>query len=464
MLFDEQKKKNREKIRAVLATGGLIAFVCLSFLLPFFTRVFSGYVYAALLLLSTLTYAFSEKKAIAGRNKYAQFWLVVVIVMNISFLRTNWTNGAFLDMLVFVCGLILVFLNSAEEKLYVQLLATMQIFALFYGIGVFLQYFLPPVHLAIVRLFPPGYRRALFEVGCSGFTLNPGYSAGFIIAGLIATLADFKIPHRNQIKDLCILLFLVVALPLTGKRGPIVFFVCTLIYCYLSPAQNLQKLKRYWKIILAIAVTAVLFEAYRESLTEVPLVKRVVNSIEQYHQGRDISSGRLRLYEWAWELFERDPMLGAGWGSYRAIVAKKSVLGKGYEVHNIYLQLLCETGLLGFACFIVLFLLFWNTARVEYSRILSQKNNAFPSGWRGLLYFSFAYQTFFLSYGLTGNPLYDSHFQMMYIIACMMLVAYKKLQAREAGLSPNVPHVIPIGNVPFEGAQEITPQKGRDTL
>jgi hypothetical protein len=49
--------------------------------------------------------------------------------------------------------------------------------------------------------------------------------------------------------------------------------------------------------------------------------------------------------------------------------------------------------------------------------------NASKSPWRNVLFFSFAYQTFFLLYGLTGNPLYDTQTAMIYFFSCSIAVA-----------------------------------------
>ena len=445
MISNEQKTRFKQKLGAALSQGGILAYVFLAFTLPLFTRSFSGYLYAGLLLASTLLYAFAEKKLVRRINKYALLWLFVVCVMVISFLSSQRSNGAFLDVLVFFCGLILVLLYSDKEDVYKYIILAIQILAIFYGVGILLRHFAPPVYRAALNIFPSSYRLTLLAFrGEGGFATNRGYTAGYIIAGVLATLADSSIPRRrpivNLLKDCGILLFLLFALAMTGKRGPIIFCVITVFYCYTAPAQYLQKLKRYWKIFLLVGAVAVIFEVYSETFSSLPIVQRAVDTITRYNRGEDYSSGRFRLYAWAWKLFQRNPWLGIGWGAYRATTAGNATLARPMEAHNIYLQLLCENGIIGFVCFIALFLVFWNSTRLAYCQC-RQHPPSKPNAWTGLVYFSFAYQTFFLMYGVTGNPLYDSFFQMMYILSCMILVAYRSIA--------DVPPPLPPGGTPL---------------
>ena len=45
--------------------------------------------------------------------------------------------------------------------------------------------------------------------------------------------------------------------------------------------------------------------------------------------------------------------------------------------------------------------------------------------WRVTLRFSFMFQTFFLLYGLTGNPLYDQSWQIIYMFSLAIYMGYR---------------------------------------
>ena len=80
---------------------------------------------------------------------------------------------------------------------------------------------------------------------------------------------------------------------------------------------------------------------------------------------------------------------------------------------NENLQLLCETGLIGFGVFMMFFAtrLFKTFFSVMKSRFL---DNPLESGW---IKFSLFIQLYFLLYGITGNPLYDIEETIIYFFA-----------------------------------------------
>jgi O-antigen ligase len=74
----------------------------------------------------------------------------------------------------------------------------------------------------------------------------------------------------------------------------------------------------------------------------------------------DLSSGASRIFLWgvAWQLFAGSPIHGVGWGNFQVLygtyIDPSLVAANQYGVHNTYLALLAETGVLGFFAFIVL--------------------------------------------------------------------------------------------------------------
>ena len=218
-------------------------------------------------------------------------------------------------------------------------------------------------------------------------------------------------------------LFLFLALIITGKRGPALFFLLALICVYLVPAKGIKKVRRYLLLLFAVLAAVVIIWVFRDTFSRIPLIGRILDSIAGAIEGKDITSGRSRLYAWAIELFKRNPLFGIGWGRFRTTVVGNVTKVYDYEVHNIYLQLLAETGIIGFVAFTATFVTFWMITRTAYSKCVN-RNLQGEFVWRKLLFFSLTYQTYFLLYGLSGNPLYDPFFQLMYIFSCMIATAY----------------------------------------
>ena len=407
----------------------LVCIVSLSFLLHLVTRVLSGYAYGVMITLFTMLFFASKRITFRRGNRLAYLWLFSDVVLAVSFLRSQRSNGALLDVIVFTCGFLLFLFFSEEETTYLRCLSAIKAFAIFFSAGVLLQRFLPAAYRSVVAVFPSDYRAALGG-GRAGFTPNTGYSAGYIIAGLLSCLSAFAARTSRLRLKRCIVPFcLAFALLLTGKRGPTLFASLTLVYCYLVPVKGSRKMRRYWRMFLIVGVLALCVWLFGESLSSIPVIGRFAESISELSVGEDITSGRLGLYRWALQLFREHPMLGIGWGRYRTTVVGNVTRVKSLETHNIYLQLLAETGIVGFLAFMTALLTFWSKSRAAY-RDCALRDDGGMRDWRRLLFFSHAYQTYFLLYGLTGNPLYDPHFQIMYIFSCMIYTAYASVAAR----------------------------------
>ena len=422
----------REKGSIDLTTIALVCIVGLSFLLHLFTTVFSGYAYALLVFGFTILFIFSKEAAYkVGRNNKLLFvWMLAVAVMAVSFFRSQRSNGALLDVIVFACGFLLLLFCTEREEVYARCFTVIKVLAVFFAAGIWIQRFLAPVYRAVLAVFPTGYGAALRAGEPTGFTLNSGYSAGYIIAGILVVLSQYYRYSRFRKRDIVLCLFLFAALIMTGKRGPLVFLIVAAVCCLLAPLKRENKARRYLCILLLVVVAGFVFWALKDELSAIPAFEKIYGAAEGLAGGEDISTGRSKLYGWAIELFTRNPVMGIGWGRYRTTTIGNVTVAKELETHDIYLQLLAEDGIIGFAVFIVLFVIFWNTTRIAYPKCL-RENEVQDAGWKHLLFFAFAYQTYFLLYGLTGNPLYDPHFQIMYIFSCMIPLAYRSQEKQD---------------------------------
>jgi len=138
----------------------------------------------------------------------------------------------------------------------------------------------------------------------------------------------------------------VVALLCTQSLGGLVSFggiILLAIFCF---AGNWKK-----KLALLAAVCALAIGFY--------FAKETLNPA---HEGAGFTYDQaIRLVLWgiAWDFFRNSPFLGVGWGNfvvlYGSYVTNISwIPARQFEVHNIYLQLLAETGLLGSGAFSLL--------------------------------------------------------------------------------------------------------------
>ncbi|HUJ93591.1 MAG TPA: O-antigen ligase family protein [Candidatus Bathyarchaeia archaeon] len=137
-----------------------------------------------------------------------------------------------------------------------------------------------------------------------------------------------------------------VALLCTQSLGGIVAFGGIVILAILCFAGD-------WKKKLTLLVTLCVLAA------GFYFGKAVLNPA---HEGQGFSYDQaIRLVLWgiAGDFFRQSPLLGVGWGNFTALygsyVTDISWIPAGqFEVHNIYLQLLAETGLIGFGTFFLM--------------------------------------------------------------------------------------------------------------
>lgn len=133
----------------------------------------------------------------------------------------------------------------------------------------------------------------------------------------------------------------------------------------------------------------------------------------------DMSVGRVDVWLKAFSMFGKHSLVGIGWGQY------VNQGGWFWNIHNIYIQLLVETGIIGFIIYCGWFLFHLVRTWSMYSKMRVN-----PEDYTNIDYclmnFSLAMQIFFILYGFTGNPLYDREMFVPYFIAFQMILDEKQ--------------------------------------
>ena len=131
------------------------------------------------------------------------------------------------------------------------------------------------------------------------------------------------------------------------------------------------------------------------------------------------------------QMFKEDPLFGKGWLQFGRL---HPTYNSGDEifrnVHNVYIQLLCESGIIGTVLIVGLMAY---TIIITIKRILVINKTRTANQELLFLVFSFSYQLFFLLYGITGNPLYDVQTLFPYMLCCGITYKYcTKASVRKA--------------------------------
>ncbi len=164
----------------------------------------------------------------------------------------------------------------------------------------------------------------------TGFELPNWFYWGFIVAAGIAALR-------------------------TGSRGGLVSLAVAILLLLVGTWRSRDPAaKVVWKIIfksrlalaVCVAVVAVLVPRFVARST----IARVAEGT-----GASTFDTRVQMWKYGWEAWKERPILGVGTGCFTTIPLKHGE--KALVAHNVFISLLAETGLVGFA----FYFLYWAT-------------------------------------------------------------------------------------------------------
>lgn len=306
-------------------------------------------------------------------------------------------------------------------------------FALIHAfIGLFFLLFPDLLIKNIDKLFPaiiPSQRSFLIStikngylVGITGHYSTSGMymAAGFIVSSVLlfyrAVVNQTGLIQMS--KELLLTGFLGICLILTGKRAHLLFSIMVFCADYIliyNRGSYKMRIQRIAKFVIAFAIIFLV-------ALNIPAFQSTFSRFMSQQVAEEMQIGRINS-KWlpAIELFKESPVLGCGWLQFGRLHPTYNSGDEIYRnVHNIYLQLLCETGILGVILIVGTMVL---TIFITLKRIMVLiKRKEYGEEFLFLV-FSFSYQLFFLFYGLTGNPLYDVQTLFPYMFCCG--IAYK---------------------------------------
>lgn len=365
----------------------------------------------SLFIMFYMLFIISKKKNFSS-SEYV-LWVPFLLYITIGGLLNNSIN---ISIYWFVSMTLL--LVAPYSKLYKHIpLKLVTCFGIIMVVGIFFQIFFPDIYYSrIVNIFTTSDEILSWHgyTGYAGFTYQLGMTGGMLLIAEAAVYSLYRSTDINnkqrKIYKWLVVLF-VIGVFMTGKRT---FCLLSIIIPFLT--DFLQQKNSSKKIVVLLSCLLVVYGGYfilanyPELVSDIKGLNRLADSIRGAQHGEDISSNRGYLYSLAWKAFDSNPILGVGVGNF-TIVTDAST-----SVHNSYLKILCEQGILGFVLFLIPMLTCFITS-VRIARLYVVTNI--------YMTFSIFIQLFFILYSFTGNTTTDLWGYVIYFIAIATMISVK---------------------------------------
>lgn len=221
----------------------------------------------------------------------------------------------------------------------------------------------------------------------------------FIVVGLgiLLFLENQKKRKRSYLYEA----YLFGALLVSGKRATLLFSILAAFVLHFIRSRNKFKILKYTFRGLIIIIA---FWGTYPMWSKMPVFSRFTEII-QYFSIKDmtgLTNGRTEIYSNAIQLWNTNPWFGIGWGNFKYSVSN-GLWYSGFDVHNCFLQVLCETGIVGAVFFVILCII----SIFNCSLSIIQTNNSGDTSASNKAVFCGYIQIFFILYSLTEPILYE---------------------------------------------------------
>jgi hypothetical protein len=350
-------------------------------------------VYIAFLLMLLLFLRVGMKYNFGNWTYLSAWWTPYLLYTMLGFfLRFTLQNFTY-----WFCCLILILIATKAWLTKALPLKLMFWSGIVAAIGVFVQLLYPNFYNA--NISPLFLKEDVISMwtegsGLNGFTYQLGETATILIYAEVVVLCMreklFTLFGKRKILYFLIIALLVICIFLTGKRTlSAVSLLLPVIVVLMSKQSSVGK---FFILFFAVVSAFFVLRYFTGNLTELGetrFASRFVLSYSDVQAGEDISSGRTYLYSLAIDAFKAKPIFGIGVGKF------PQYSGTGTDVHNAYLQVLCEQGIIGFILYIIPLIVSLFYTHKLYHRVPQQEKK--------YMLLSFSFQIVHVLNALTEN-------------------------------------------------------------
>lgn len=424
--------------KTTLAYFGLACLLYISFNVSLSTIMFPGtvkYVLIVLSVISVFIYSNGASLRLNIKNNHTIYFMWFLLLVLMLFRNYDLKNNNIEQVLFYTVMMLLMLMLDERVSWFEAMWKVVRFFCIIHLMaGIF---FLFNKSLLINNIVP------FFHITDSGYALlmnsiSAGYITGltshystagmYMAIGTISFAGVLFSKKKTHFKQWIPFLLMFLGIAMTGKRGPLIFTTLAIAIVYVF-VNELHKKNQFLKMLRIIVACICLMIA---SYVAIPQVRNIVSRFTVSTQDLNtLTTGRVELM-WvnAVSMFQQNPILGAGWRAFRYNLTFMNSRLNANDAHNIYLQLLAETGIVGFVIVLSFFVVAWKSA---YNAIKKQKiTKVLNEGQEQGLKLALIYQTFFLLYGITGNPLFDRQCYIPYFICCIMGISARHYVRRNS--------------------------------
>jgi len=353
----------------------------------------SLYLYASdvIILFFSLTLIFLKKIPLKEFfwQKSAKYFSSLVLLALLSLINAktdvsimHWSRAFYLFItLLFFCSILLIFRSVSPKPFLYLLFSTLLFLGLFESVVAISQYFLQgPIGLRLLGepkmhaggfhpacIGMPDHSRWLLDgiltaphksasiMRAYGTMAHPNVLGGFLFFCLMANLCLFQLSRRRALKGFLALAFftLTFALFITYSRSALFAWLGAtsfwILLLFLKGKKEGGLRKGYTQVRLLILM--VFFSLALTVVLLYPQIKSRGGLVNYNALAKDSDQVRLQSQSISWEVIKKFPVTGLGFHNFEKGV-KAHVKGPFAMVHNIYLLVATEMGLVALALFI----------------------------------------------------------------------------------------------------------------
>lgn len=346
----------------------------------------------------TIKFDFKNRGKTFKNNMMLYTIWVIYLILN-TFFSVSFESSLSL-LIKIISSYFILFVEWNNDKLNV-IFKSIRYICLFYALSIFIELISPNTILKLASLIEPSrvmvIKDELTRGIYSGLVGEKGFAAYLMIVGAIIEVSQYIKKNKFNIYNIIFIFIYIIATILTGKRMLTLILIMELVLAF-----NYFNVKGKLIKGMLLGIVTIIF-----TITIFTMIPQTTNIIERFLEMSDdtTSGGRKMFWDVCIEMFEEKSAIGYGLNTFNEIFTQKTNYkfnGESWKMHahNIYYQLLGETGIIGLSLFVVVIL-----KNFRDSINLYKKANLNGID-KMTLWVSIALQALFIVYGLSGNTLY----------------------------------------------------------